>query len=100
MGLVDALEAGDELFGERLAGLGPEQAAGDAAVLLNQQGEGEEFLDVLLDVELSFFVQLIVIQRLKYPGSVEAEVDEDVAVLFVAGDVELGAEAKDADQVS
>jgi len=51
-GLVDALEAGDEFLGEGFAGLGPEQARGDAAVLLDEQGKGEELFDVLLDVEL------------------------------------------------
>jgi hypothetical protein len=38
---VDALEAGDEFFGEGLAGLGPEEPAADAAVFLDQEGEGE-----------------------------------------------------------
>jgi len=103
MTLVDALEAGDEFFGERFAGLGPEQAAGDAAVLLDQKGEGEQFFDVLLDVDLGFFVEGLVLERVLIgfwnPRGVEAEVDEDMAVLLVSGDVEAGAEAEDADGV-
>jgi hypothetical protein len=43
---VEALEAGDESFGEGFTGLGPEEAAGNAAVLLNGEGEGEELFDV------------------------------------------------------
>jgi hypothetical protein len=92
--LVDALEAVDELLGEGLAGLGPEQAAGDAAVLLDGEGEGEQHLDVFLDVAGGGLVELGVFQK---PGGVEAEVDADVAVLVEAGVVELGAEAEDAD---
>jgi hypothetical protein len=33
--LVEALQAGDEFFGEGFAGFGPEEAAGDAAVLFD-----------------------------------------------------------------
>jgi hypothetical protein len=46
---VEALEAGNEFFGERFAGLGPEEAAGDAAVLFYGEGEGEELFNVLLN---------------------------------------------------
>ena len=46
---VEALEASDEFFGEGFAGLGPEKAAGDAAVFFDGEREGEELLDVLLD---------------------------------------------------
>jgi hypothetical protein len=75
-GLVDALEAGDEFFGEGFAGLGPEQARGDAAVLLDEQGEGEELFDVLLDVELGLLVEgLVVLRQIEDPGRIEAEVD-------------------------
>ena len=119
--LVEALEAGDEFFCERFAGFGPEEAAGDVAVFLDGEGEGEEHFDVLLDaldgllvvaeLGVSFVVagvgvavvfEAIVfedgwIERVKDPGGVEAEVDADVAVLFEAGVVEAGAEAEDAD---
>ncbi len=97
---MDALEACDQFFGQGLAGLGPEQTAGDAAVLLNQEGEGEEFFDILLDVYLGFFVERIVLGGVGFvvgdPGGVEAEVDEQVAVLLVSGVVKVGAEAEDA----
>ena len=46
---VEALEAGDKFFGEGFAGLGPEEAAGDAAVLFYGEGEGEELFNVLLN---------------------------------------------------
>ena len=92
--LCQALQAGDEFFGEGFAGFGPEKAAADVAVLLNQQGEGEEFFDVLLDAGGGVLVEVFVFED---PGGVEAEVDADVAVLFVAGGVEGGAEAGDAD---
>ena len=95
--LVDALEAVDEFLGQRLAGFGPEEAAADAAVFLDGEGEGEEHLDVLLDVFGGGLVELIVFEGLGEPGGVEAEVDADVAVLFEAGVVELRAEADDAD---
>lgn len=52
VGLVQALEAGNEFFGEGFAGLGPEEAAGDAAVFFDGEGEGEEHFDVLLDALL------------------------------------------------
>jgi hypothetical protein len=81
--LVDALEAVDEFLREGLAGLGPEEAAGDAAVLLYGEGEGQQHLDVFLDVAGG--------------GLVELGVFADVAVLVEAGVVELGAEAEDAD---
>ena len=55
--LVEALEAGDEFFGEGFAGLGPEEAAGDAAVLFDGEGEGEELFDVLLNAFLRVFVE-------------------------------------------
>jgi hypothetical protein len=38
--LVDALEAVDEFLGQRLAGFGPEEAAADAAVFFDREGEG------------------------------------------------------------
>ena len=66
---MHALEAGDEFFGEGLTGLGPQQAAGDPAVLLDQQGEGEQLFDVLLDVGLGLLVErLVVLVRLGDPG--------------------------------
>jgi hypothetical protein len=37
---VDALEAADELLGEGFAGLGPKEAAADAAVFFDREGEG------------------------------------------------------------
>jgi hypothetical protein len=92
--LVDALEAVDELLREGLAGLGPEQAAGDAAVLLDGEGEGKQHLDVFLDVAGGGLVEFGVFEK---PGSVQAEVDADVTVLVEAGVVELGTEAEDAD---
>src|SRR5215469_187905 len=93
---VEALEAGDELFGEGLAGLGPEEAAGDTAVLLDRESEGEEHLDVLLDALLCGLVEVCVVEGVVHdPRGVEAEVDSDVAVLFVGGLVELWAEAED-----
>ena len=111
-GLIHALEAGDEFFGEGFAGLSPEEAAGDAAVLFHQQGEGEEFFYILLDVELAVVVQrlsfpgvgfagvVVRIERsIEQPGRVESEVDEDVAVLLIARDVKERAEAEDADGV-
>jgi hypothetical protein len=39
--LIEALEAGYQLLGQRLAGLRPEQAAADAAVLFHGEGEGQ-----------------------------------------------------------
>ena len=58
--LVEALEAGDEFFGEGFAGLGPQEATRDAAVLLDGEGEGEEFFDVLLDALGGVLVELVV----------------------------------------
>ena len=95
--LVDALEAVDEFLGEGFAGFGPEEAAADAAVFFDGEGEGEEHFDVLLNVFGGGFVELFVFEGFGEPGGVEAEVDADVAVLFEAGVVELGAEAEDAD---
>jgi hypothetical protein len=97
--LVDVLETGDEFFGEGFAGLGPEEAAGDAAVFLDQEGEREELFDILLNVFLGEFVEGVVFEGFEDPWSVEAEVDEDVAVLLEAGGVEGGAEAEEADDV-
>ena len=102
---VEALEAGDEFFGEGFAGLGPEEAAGDAAVLFDGEGEGEELFDILLHAFGGVFVEgFLLLNRFeglgvsdRGPGSVEAEVDADVAVLLVAAEVEVGAEADDAD---
>lgn len=34
--LIEALEAGDQFFCEGFAGLGPEESAGDAAVLFDR----------------------------------------------------------------
>jgi len=89
--LVDALEAVDELLGEGFAGFGPEETAADAAVLFDREGERQEHLDVLLNVLRGGFVELLIFEGLGKPGCVEAEVDADVAVLFEAGVVELGA---------
>ncbi len=81
------------------------------------EGEGEEHLDVLLDaldgllvvaelgvgfvvgvcVWVAVCVQAIVFVGVEDPGGVEAEVYADVAVLFVGGVLEVGAEADDAD---
>ena len=84
-------------MGEGFAGFGPEEAAADAAVFFDGEGEGEEHLDVLLDVFGGVCVEVLVFEGFGEPGSVEAEVDADVAVLFVGGVVEVGAEAEDAD---
>ena len=94
---VEALETGDEFFGERFAGFGPEEAAGNAAVFFDGEGEGEELFDVLLDAFLRVLVERFVFCAFEGPGRVEAEVDADVAVLFVGAEVEVGAEADDAD---
>ena len=98
MDSVDALEAVDELLGEGFAGFGPEEAAADAAVFFDREGEGQKHFDILLDVFGGVFVELLVGEGFGEPGGVEAEVDADVAVLFEAGVVELGAEAEDADR--
>ncbi len=115
--LVEALEAGDEFFGEGFAGLGPEETAGDAAVFLDGEGEGEEHFDVLLDAAgglgvvaelgvgfvvaaglgVAVGVEEIVFEGVEHPGGVEAKVDADVAVLLVGGGVEVWCEAEDAD---
>ena len=63
-------------------------------MFLDGEGEGEEHLDILLDVFGGEFVEFGIFED---PGGVEAEVDADVAVLIEAGVVELGAEAEDAD---
>ena len=96
-GVVDALEAVDELLREGFAGFCPEKAAADAAVFFDGEGEGEEHLDILLDVFGGIFVEVLVFYGFGEPGSVEAEVDADVAVLFEGGVVEAGAEAEDSD---
>src|SRR5260370_31785828 len=93
--LVDALETVDELLGEWFAGFGPEEAAADAAVFFDGEGEGQEHLYILLNVFGGVCVELFVFEGFGEPGSVEAEVDADVAVLFKAGVVELRAEAAD-----
>ena len=54
MALVEALEAGDEFFGQGFAGLGPEEAGGDAAVFFDGKGEGQEHFDVFLDIAGGF----------------------------------------------
>ena len=95
--LIDALETVDEFLGEGFAGFGPEEAAADAAVFFDGEGKGEEHLDVLLDVLGGVCVEVLVVEGFGKPGSVEAEVDADVAVLFEGGFVELGPEANDAD---
>src|ERR1700744_814873 len=103
---VEALEAGDKFFGEGFAGLGPEQAAGDAAVLFDGEREGEELFDVLLDAAGGFGLERVAggsslralaCNGLEGPGRVEAEVDADLAVLLVAAEVEVGTKADDAD---
>ena len=48
--LGEALELGDEFFGEGFAGFGPKEARGDPAVFLDGEGEGEEHFDVAADV--------------------------------------------------
>ena len=93
---VEALEAGDKFFGEGFAGLGPEEAAGDAAVFFDGESEGEKLFDVLLNPLGGLFVEGLVLCTFEGPGSVEAEVDADVAVLLVRAEVEVGAEANDA----
>jgi hypothetical protein len=95
--LVDSLKAVDEFLDEGFAGFCPEEAAADVAVFFDGEGEGEEHLDVLLDVFGGVFVELVVGEGFGEPGGVEAEVDADVAILFEAGVVEGGAEAEDAD---
>jgi hypothetical protein len=95
--LVEALEAVDELLSEGFAGLGPEEAAADVAVSFDREGEGEKHFDVLLDVFGGVGVKVFFIESFGEPGGVEAEVDADVAVLLVAGVVEAGPEAEDAD---
>ena len=95
---VKALQAGDQLFGEGFAGFGPEEAAGDAAVFLDREGERKEHLDVLLNALLRGLVEVGVFEGVvEDPGGVEAEVDADVPVLFIGGLVEHGAEAEDLD---
>jgi hypothetical protein len=91
------LEAVDELLSEGFAGFCPEKTAADVAVFFDRQGEGEEHLYVLLDVLGGFGVEVFVVEGFGEPGGVEAEVDADVAVLLVAGVVEAGPEAEDAD---
>ena len=59
---VDALEAVDELLGEGFAGFGPEKTAADAAVFFDGEGEGEEHLDVLLNVFGGGLVELFVFE--------------------------------------
>jgi len=93
---VDALEAVDELLDERLPGFGPEQAAADATVLFDGESEGEKHFDILLDVFCGVGVKRFVVEGFGEPGSVEAEINADVAILFVGGVVELGAEAEEA----
>ena len=85
-------------------------------MFLDGEGEGEEHLDVLLDaldgllvvaelgigfvvavVGIAVIFEAVVFEDVEDPGGVEAEVDADVAVLFEAGVVEVGAEAQDAD---
>src|SRR5690242_16698674 len=90
---IEVLKAGNKLFRQWLAGLGPQQAAANAAVLFHGEGKSEQHLDVLLDVPLRLVVHLLP-SLVHNPGSVEAEVDANVAVLLVAGLVELRAEAK------
>ena len=51
----------------------------------------------MLDVSCGMFVELFVVKGFGEPGSVEAEVDADVAVLLEAGVVELRTEAQDFD---
>ena len=104
--LREALQAGDQLFCQGFAGFGPQKTAGDVAVFFDGEGEGEEHLDVLLDVFGGFgaglFVGveevLAVFGFVEDPGRVEAEVDTDVAVLLEGGVIEGGAEAEDADR--
>ena len=94
---VDALETLDELLDEGFAGFGPEEAAADAGVFFDGEGEGQKHLYILLNVFGGVFVELFVFEGFGEPGGVETEVDADVAVLFEAGVVELGAEAEDFD---
>ena len=74
-------------------------------MLLYRKGEGEEHFDVFLDifggVGAGFGVgpDLFVLFFVEDPGGVEAEVDADVAVLFVGGVVEVGSEGDDFDGV-
>jgi hypothetical protein len=50
-------------------------------------------------VKLGGLVEGLVFEGFEDPGGVEAEVDQQVAVLLVAGDIEVGAEAEDVDGV-
>ena len=97
--LVHPLQSVDELLGDAFAAFGPEQAAGDAAVLLNAQGEGDQLFNVLLKMFLLLALRVgrVEINFFQQKRRVEAEVDADVAVAFVGGVVELGAVADDAD---
>lgn len=95
--LVDALEAVDELLGEGFAGFGPEKAAADAAVFFDREREGEEHLYILLNVFGGIFVEIFLFEGFGEPGSVETEVDADVAVLFEAVVIKPRSEAEDFD---
>ncbi len=66
-------------------------------MLFDGEGEGEKFFDVLLNALCGVGVEGFVFSAFKSPGRVEAEVDADVAVLFVGAEIEVGAEADDAD---
>ena len=94
---IDSLESVDELLGEGFAGFGPEEAAANAAVFFDRKGEGEEHLDVLLDVFGGVFVEVLVVEGFGEPRGVEAEVDADVPVLLEGSIVEAGTEADDFD---
>ena len=84
-------------MGEGFAGFGPEEAAADATVFFDREGEGEEHLDVLLNVFGGVFVEVLVVEGFGEPRRVEAEVDTDVPVLFESGIVEAGAKANNSD---
>jgi len=71
-------------------------------MFLNRQSEGKKFLDVLLDLLLGSFVEILVFQnlwRVQYPRCVEAEIHTDMAVLVVSAFIELRAKASDFDGI-
>src|SRR5665213_446370 len=67
--LIESLKPGDQLFGEGLAGFGPQETAADATVLFCGQSKGQQHLDVLLDALLRDLVEFGVFEGVVHdPG--------------------------------
>jgi hypothetical protein len=95
MGLLHALEAGDQFLGEIFFGLGPEQSAGGPGIFFNLGGEFDKLLHVAADVVLGFGGEIDFFMQ---EGCIESEIDLNVAGLFGGAVLEFQAVRREANE--